>query len=66
MRLHETREAVRERYAAAATKATDDGGCCGSSSGCGSSTLEAHEVETFGAALYGEDAAGAPAAAVAA
>jgi SAM-dependent methyltransferase len=65
--VDETREAVRERYAAAATRASDDGGCCGSSSGCGSTTLQPHEIETFGAALYGEAGAeGAPAAAVAA
>jgi SAM-dependent methyltransferase len=51
--LDETREAVRERYAAAATRAPDEGGCCAGS--------------TFGAALYRDDsAAGAPAAAVAA
>jgi arsenite methyltransferase len=65
--LDETREAVRERYAAAATRAADHSGCCGADAGCGSSTLDAREVETFGAALYGDAGAeGAPAAAVAA
>ena len=60
------REAVRERYAAAARRATDEGGCCGSApeaSCCGPADVAA---EPFGAGLYGDEAAGAPAAAVAA
>jgi arsenite methyltransferase len=63
----DTREAVRERYAAAAKGATGEGGCCRSDSGCGSTTLVDGEADVFGATLYGADAAeGAPAAAVAA
>jgi SAM-dependent methyltransferase len=60
------RETVRERYAAAARRATDSGGCCGSepeSSCCGPVDVA---TEPFGAALYGTEAADAPGAAVAA
>ena len=60
----EIREAVRERYAAAARQATESGGCCGSdaeASCCGSVEVA---TEPFGAALYGDEAADAPAAAV--
>src|SRR4051795_8222960 len=54
------REAVRERYAAAAGRSAEqrDGGCCGASDeqSCGS----ADAGERFGATLYdGQDAAGA-------
>jgi arsenite methyltransferase len=66
----EVREKVRERYAAAATRAAiadTGGGCCGSSSGCGSTTLSADETDVFGANLYGEaDREHAPDSAVAA
>jgi len=66
------REAVRERYAAAATKASRgdfeetrraeaDGCGCGPSACCGS---EAVATEPLGAALYSGEADGAPAAAV--
>ena len=65
-RLDDTREAVRERYAAAAGRAAADGGCCGGDSGCGSTTLLEREVEVFGATLYGDGTEGVPAAAVAA
>jgi arsenite methyltransferase len=69
--LTDTREAVRERYAAAARAAaaeTGDGaGCCGSADGCGSTTLRDEETEVFGQKLYDEDTgAGATEAAVAA
>jgi arsenite methyltransferase len=61
------REAVRERYAGAATSAAlgafeearqveADAGCCGTTDGCGGTA--------FGAALYGDETDGAPAAAV--
>ena len=62
----EIREAVRERYAAAARQATEGGGCCGSeaeASCCGPADIAS---EPFGAALYGDEASGAPEAAVAA
>ncbi len=52
--IDEVREAVRERYAAAATAAADEageGGCCGGDSGCGCGTVPA-EGQVFGAALY--------------
>ena len=56
--LTEIREAVRERYAAAARQAgSSGGGCCGSSVGCS---------DDFGSALYGDEAAGTPGAAVSA
>ena len=65
--VDDTREAVRERYAAAAGRAATDGGCCGGDSGCGSTTLAEGELEVFGARLYGAAGVeGAPAAAVAA
>jgi ubiquinone/menaquinone biosynthesis C-methylase UbiE len=57
----EIREAVRERYAEAATVATGgaEASCCGpagSSCGCsGSSALDAQERDVFGAELYGTD-----------
>ena len=44
------REAVRERYAAAARQAAEGGGCCGS--------------DPFGATLYGEEGSDAPTAAL--
>ena len=52
--LTDTREAVRERYAAAARAAAEgqSGACCGSAEGCGSTTLRAEEVEVFGERLY--------------
>jgi arsenite methyltransferase len=63
------RETVRERYARAATgtfvkaRALEaEGGCCGPGSGC-SETPTADGV-AFGAVLYGDEAASAPAAAV--
>jgi arsenite methyltransferase len=67
------REAVRERYADAARQAARgafeeareteaDAGCCGPGSGCGSGTAAADR--SFGAALYSDEAEGAPAAAV--
>jgi SAM-dependent methyltransferase len=57
------REAVRERYASAATRAArgdfeearrleDEAGCCGPGSGCGGDTAEG----SLGAALYGDGA----------
>ncbi len=51
--LTDTREAMRERYAAAARAAAEgqSGACCGSE-GCGSTTLRAEEVEVFGERLY--------------
>ncbi len=66
------REAVRERYADAATQAArgavDDArrieaeaGCCGPGGGCGGAVADA----SFGAALYSGEADGAPTAAVA-
>jgi arsenite methyltransferase len=45
----EVREAVRERYAAAATRMSD--GCCGGSAGCG----PADATAVFGESLYGEE-----------
>jgi arsenite methyltransferase len=62
------REAVRQRYAAAAQQAarrefeqarrTDaETGCCGPGGGCGDATLAADA--SFGAALYGDDATAA-------
>jgi SAM-dependent methyltransferase len=44
----DVREAVRERYAAAAT--SQEGGCCGGDAGCGRSPADATGV--FGEALY--------------
>jgi len=54
----EIREMVRERYAAAATgSAALEAACCGGSQGCGPD-------RSFGAALYRDEADGAPIAAV--
>jgi arsenite methyltransferase len=60
------REAVRERYAAAATHSAESSGCCGSNaSSCAPGTLDGDE--RFGAALYaGETADGATGSALAA
>jgi SAM-dependent methyltransferase len=65
------REAVRERYAAAARATAEGSGAgCGageaSSSCCGApvATTDASGAEVFGAALYGEQAGDAPRAAV--
>ena len=62
--LEQVRNAVRDRYAAAA-RAVDTGtqsGCCGgpteSSCGCGTPAVEEHEREVFGAALYDAEAQG--------
>jgi arsenite methyltransferase len=52
--LTDIREAVRERYAAAARQAGSSEGCCGSSVGCN---------DDFGSALYGHEAGDAPVAA---
>ena len=60
------REAVRERYAAAARRSAEGSGCCGSAletSCCGPAEMA---DEPFGAALYGNEASEAPEAAVAA
>jgi arsenite methyltransferase len=61
----EIREAVRERYAAAARGA---GGCGCGDGGCGPAAPTAHAsgADVFGPALYGEEAAAAPAQALAA
>jgi arsenite methyltransferase len=68
--LTDTREAVRERYAAAARAATEGqngAACCGSAEGCGSTTLRADETDVFGEELYQPDErAGATDTAVAA
>src|SRR3954469_6829314 len=68
------REIVRERYAAAATRIAEGAGCgCGTSDGTSSCcdtvdadmrTTDADGVEVYGAALYGDEAAGATGAAV--
>jgi len=53
----ELREAVRERYAAAAEQAARGGAsCCGPAEGscCGTSALAEEEREVFGASRYGE------------
>jgi arsenite methyltransferase len=58
------REAVRERYAAAARSAAarESGGCCGDGAGCGCGPAS---EQVFGDALYaGAEVEGAPAAAV--
>jgi arsenite methyltransferase len=68
------REAVRERYASAATQAARgavdeareaeaQAGCCGPGGGCGGGGTAVGEG-SFGAALYSGEAEGAPAAAV--
>jgi arsenite methyltransferase len=68
--LTDVRENVRNRYAAAARSATEagaEGGCCGSTSGCGSTTLREDEAGVFGEQLYSQDVRDdAPEAAVAA
>jgi arsenite methyltransferase len=52
----EIKEAVRDRYAAAARSVgTGDAGCCGStesSCGCGTSVLDEEQREVFGSELY--------------
>jgi len=60
------REAVRERYAAAARQATEGAGCCGSEAEASCCGPADSATEPFGAALYGAEASGAPQAAVAA
>ena len=55
--LTDTREAVRERYAAAARAAVEGqsgAACCGTAEGCGSTTLRADEADVFGERLYQE------------
>jgi arsenite methyltransferase len=48
------REAVRERYAAAARQAADgSAGCCGEGAGCGTTVLDDEEQAVFGASQYG-------------
>jgi arsenite methyltransferase len=54
------REAVRERYAAAAKGvSSQEGGCCGgpaeSSCGCGTAVIDAEQQEAFGEQLYSGD-----------
>jgi SAM-dependent methyltransferase len=68
---NEIRDAVRERYAAAARRAAKGGGTgCGAPEGASSccgvpvETADASGAEVFGAALYGEQAGDAPRAAV--
>ena len=67
------RDAVRERYAGAATRAArgeydearraeTEAGCCGPAGGCGGGDVI--PIESFGAALYSDEAEHAPAAAV--
>ena len=54
----DVREAVRDRYAAAARRVGDpDGGCCGSAGAgcCGETALEREEHGVFGADRYGAD-----------
>jgi len=47
------REAVRERYAAAAERAAEGkAGCCGNTAGCGTSALAEREQAVFGASQY--------------
>jgi len=66
------RELVRERYAAAANRVAEGNGCgCGTSDSASSCctdedlrTTDADGVEVFGAALYGDEAAGATTASV--
>ncbi len=67
--LTDVRDTVRARYAAAAKSAAEgtSDGCCGSSGGCGSTTLRTEESDVFGESLYATDArADAPEAAMAA
>ncbi len=57
----EVREAVRERYAAAAEQAVDGrASCCGPAEGscCGTSAVGDEEREAFGASHYGESERG--------
>jgi len=61
------REAVRQHYAEEATRfAARTSGCCGTSTSCcGTSPASGEgDEESFGAALYGEEAEGVPQAAV--
>jgi SAM-dependent methyltransferase len=55
----EIREAVRARYAAAATSVGEGGSCCGDEAGCGSgpggSVLTDQEAAVFGAGRYGSE-----------
>jgi arsenite methyltransferase len=56
---NEIRDAVRERYAAAAQSVgTGEAGCCGSaesSCGCGTDTLDGEQKEVLGAQLYSRE-----------
>ncbi|HEX4752852.1 MAG TPA: arsenite methyltransferase, partial [Solirubrobacterales bacterium] len=50
------REAVRARYAAAATSVAEGGSCCGGDAGCGSGpVLIDEEAAVFGAGRYGDE-----------
>jgi arsenite methyltransferase len=53
------REAVRARYAAAASSVGEGGSCCGSDAGCGADSaagvLTADEAAVFGAGRYGDE-----------
>jgi SAM-dependent methyltransferase len=64
----DVRERVRERYAAAATAASDaEPGCCGSAfSGCGQdmALTDKDGTEVFGGTLYEDEADAAPQAAI--
>jgi arsenite methyltransferase len=63
------RDAVRERYAAAARQTGEGGGCCSGSADAscsGAAVIEDDAAEVFGARLYGDEAQGAPEEAVAA
>ena len=53
--ITDDREAVRERYAAAAHEAAagQHAGCCGEGAGCGTAALRDDEREVFGASRYG-------------
>ena len=56
--LTDTREAVRERYAAAARAAAEGqsgAACCGTTEGCGSTTVRAEAADVFGEQLYRDD-----------
>ena len=68
--LTDTREAVRERYAAAARAAAEGqsgGACCGTTEGCGSTAVRADAADVFGEQLYrGDERDGATDTAVAA
>jgi arsenite methyltransferase len=58
----EIREAVRRRYAAAATLASDgEGACCGGTEGCAPSVLPEEEQPVFGGSQYSQtERAGLP------